>query len=132
MNPWIVITLFGAIIVFGIDYLLRGKKWKDQLRGEKISLLINMFTVGPHIFLSGLGMLWGITGSSPDHAFWEFLYNATLMMGSTYFIVAIVAVIGSLILRKKGKIKASIWIQGIALLYIIVVLAVNYFVGEVL
>ena len=132
MNPWIVITLFCAVIVFGIDYLLRRKKWKDQLRGEKISLLINMFTAGPHIFMSGLGMLWGIVGSSPDHAFGEFLYNATLMMGSTYFIVAIVVVISSLILRKKEKIKASIWIQGIALLYIIVVLAVNYFVGEVL
>ena len=30
MNPWIVILLVTAGIVFGIDYLLRRKKWNDN------------------------------------------------------------------------------------------------------
>mgnify|MGYP007057748026 CR=1 FL=1 len=36
MNPWIIITLVMAGIVFGIDYLLRKKKWKENSIGDKI------------------------------------------------------------------------------------------------
>ena len=132
MNPWVIILLVMAGIVFGLDYLLRRKKWKDNSKEEKISLIVNMFSVGLYIFLSALGILWGIASDSPETAFGEALYDATLMMGGTYFIVAIVAVIASFILRKIGKIKASIWTNVIALLYIVVVLAVNSLVGVML
>ena len=132
MNPWVIILLAMAGIVFGLDYLLRRKKWKDNSKEEKISLIVNMFSVGLYIFLSALGILWGIASDSPETAFGEALYDATLMMGGTYFIVAIVAVIASFILRKIGKIKASIWTNVIALLYIVVVLAVNSLVGVML
>ena len=132
MNPWIIITLIMASVVFGIDYLLRKKKWNDNSKDEKNSLLVNMFTVGPYAFLSALGMLWGIASGSPENAFGEVLYDVTLMMGGTYFIVAIVVVIMSFILRKKGKIKESIWINVVALAYIVIVLAVNFLVGEIL
>lgn len=129
MNPWIIILFVMAGIVFVLDYVLRRKKWNDNTKEEKISLLVNMFSVGPYIFLSGLGMLWGIVGGSPENAFGKVLYNVTLTMAGTYFIVAFIAVILSFILRKKDKIKASIWTNVIALIYIVVVLAINSFVG---
>ena len=132
MNPWIMILLVLAGAVFGLDYLFRRKKWKDNSKEEKISLIINMFSVGLYVFLSALGMLWGIASGSPESALGEALYNATLFMAGTYFVVAIVAVIGSFILRKKGKIKASIWMNVIALMYIVVVLTVNHLVSELL
>ena len=130
MNPWVMIMFVMAGIVFGLDYLFRRKKWNDNTKQEKISLLINMFSVGPYIFLSALGMLWGIVSGSAETAFGETLNDATLVMAGVFFIVAIVAVIMSFILRKIGKIKASIWINVIALLYIVAVFGVNYLAGE--
>lgn len=132
MNPWIVILLVMAIVVFVIDHLLRRKKWKDNSKEEKISLIVNMLFAGPYTFLSVLGMLWGIVGGCPQTAFGEVLYNVTLIMGANYFVVAITAVIASFILRKIGKTKASIWINIIAILYIVAVLSINYLVGNLL
>ena len=103
MNPWIVILLLAAAVVFGLDYLLRRKKWNDNSKQEKISLLVNMFSVGPYIYLSALGMLWGIVPNSPETTLGEVLYDATLMLGGIYFIFAAVAVILSFIFRKIGK-----------------------------
>ena len=40
MSPWIMITLVMAGIVFGLDYLFRKKKWKENSKGDIISLLI--------------------------------------------------------------------------------------------
>ena len=132
MNPWVIILFAMAAVVFGLDYLFRRKKWKDNSKGEKISLLVNMFSVGVYIFLSVLGMLWGIVSNSPETAFGELLYDATLMLGRMYYIVAIAAVILSFISRKRGKIKASIWTNIIAFAYIAVVLTVNYLAGKIL
>ena len=132
MNPWVIILFVMAGIVFGLDYLFRRKKWKDNSKGEKISLLVNMFSVGVYIFLSALGMLWGIVAYSPETAFGEILYEATLMLGQVYFIVAVAAVILSFVFRKMGKIKASIWTNVIAFAYIVVVLTVNYLAGKIL
>ncbi|MBR5004985.1 MAG: hypothetical protein IKY14_05965, partial [Erysipelotrichaceae bacterium] len=99
---------------------------------EKISLIVNMFSVGPSIFLSILGMLWGIVPGSPDTSFGEILYDMTLMMSGAYFLVAGAAVILSLVFRKSGKTKASIWVNVIAFLYIAAVLAINSFASKVL
>ena len=112
MNPWVIILFVMAGIVFGLDYLCRRKKWRDNSKSEKISLLVNMFSVGVYIFLSALGMLWGIVAYSPETALGEMLYDATLMLGGIYYIVAIAAVVLSFIfpiLRKtKDKITAAI------------------------
>ena len=132
MNPWAVILLITAGAVFGLDYLFRRKKWRDNSKSEKISLIVHMFSVGPYAFLSVLGLLWGIASSSPETAFGEKLYYVTLTMAGIYFIIAIAAIILSFVLRKKGKIKASIWVNIIALLYIAVVLAVNHLASELL
>ena len=132
MNPWVIILFAMAVIVFGVDFLLRRKKWKDNSKEEKISLIVNMFSVGPYIFLSILGMLWGIVPGSPDTSFGEILYDVTLMMSGTYFLVAGAAVILSLVFRKSGKTKASIWVNVIAFLYIAAVLAINSFASKVL
>ena len=132
MNPWIIILLVTAAIVFILDYLFRRKKWKFNSKQEKISLLVNMFSVSPYIFLSAFGLLWGIVAGSPETAFGLILYKTTLMMGATFFAVAAVAVIMSLVFRKKGKIKASIWINVIAFVYIALVLAVNSLAEKIL
>ena len=131
MNIWITILLVAAGIVFGLDYLLRRKAWKNNSKEEKISLLVNMFSVGPYLFLSAAGMLWGIVPGSPESAFGELIYDATLFLGSIFFIIAAVAAIASLILRKIGKAKGSIWINVIALAYIVLVLSINTLAGKV-
>ena len=132
MNIWVIILFLLAGAVFGLDYLIRRKKWVDNSREEKISLMINMFSVGPYVFLSALGLMWGIASGSPETALGEVLYDATLIMGGIYFVVAAVAAILSLVFRKKGKLKASIWINVIALVYIAAVLAVNSLAGKIL
>ena len=132
MNPWVFILLVGAAAVFGLDLLIRRKKWQNNTRGEKISLIIHMFSIGPHAFLSGLGMLWGLAAGSPETAFGQILYDVTLVLAGFYFIPAIAAAILPFVFRKMGKIKASIWTTVIALLYIIVVLTVNTLAGSFL
>ena len=132
MNPWIIILLLAAGVVFGLDYLLRRKAWHNNSKEEKISLLVNMFSAGPYVFLSALGVLWGIVPGSPETALGEVLYDATLIMGGIYFVVAAVAAILSLVFRKIGKLKASIWINVIALAYMATVLTVNSLAGKIL
>ena len=132
MYPWMILLLVMAAVVFIVDFLLRRKKWKDNSKEEKISLIINMFSVVLYFFLSILGMLWGIAAASPESAFGTTLYYVTLVLAGIFFIIAIAAIILSLVFRKKGKVKASIWVNIIALLYIVVVLAVNFLVGELL
>ena len=131
MNPWVFLTLVGAVVVFLLDKLFRRKKWKDNSKAEKISLLVNMFSVAPYIYLSALGMLWGIVPMTPETSFGKAIYDATLSMGGIYFIIAIAAVILSFVFRKIRKAKASIWTNIIALLYIAVVLAANVLAAKI-
>ena len=132
MNIWITILLVAAGLVFGLDYLLRRKAWKNNSKEEKISLLVNMFSVGPYLFLSAAGMLWGIVPGSPETTFGETLYDVTLMMGGTFFVVAAVVAILSLVFRKNGRLKVSIWINVVALAYIAIILTVNSLAGKIL
>lgn len=132
MNPWLVILAIAAGIVFGLDYLFRRKKWKDNSKNEKISLLINMFSVGVYFFMSALGLMWGIVPGSPETSVGKVLYDATIFMGGIYFIIAGAAVILTFVFRKIGKVKASIWTNIIALAYFVVVLTVNYLAGKIL
>jgi hypothetical protein len=132
MHIWIIILFATAGVVFGLDYLFRRKKWKDNSKAEKISLLVNMFSVTPYIYLSALGMLWGIVTYAPETSLGEIIYDVTLRMASIYFIIAVVAVILSFVLRIKDKNKASVGTNIIALLYIVVILALNLFAGKLL
>ena len=132
MEIWIIITLIMAGVVFGIDYLLRRKKWKDNSNVELFSLLVNMFSVGPYGFLSMLGMFWGLVDYYPESNFGQLIYEATLRMAGTYFIIAFIVIIMTFILRKIGKNKISIVINVIALVYIVLVLAINCLVAQIL
>ena len=125
MNPWIVFLLIGAVIIFVLDYIFRRKKWKGNTKAEKISLFLNMIFVGIYLFASALGLLWGITGGGADTAFGQGLYDVTLALLSFNWLVAIIATIGSFVLRKKGKIKASILINVIGLGYMIILFAIS-------
>ena len=132
MEIWFLVAMPIAAFVFLIDYLLRRKKWTDNTKGEKASLIINMVSVVPYMILSAFGMLMGITGNGSETPFGDLLYRVTLEMAGIYFIIAIAALIGTLILRKIGKIKASIWINVIAIAYIVVVSLVNDLAGSLL
>ena len=132
MEIWSIIGLPIAGIIYLIDFLLRRKKWKENTKGEKASLIVSMVSVVPHLILSALGILWGIVGNGSETRFGELLYDVTLQMAGIYVIVAVAALIGALILRKKGKIKASILINVIAIVYIVVVMLVNWFAGTFL
>ena len=84
-----------------------------------------MIFVGIYIFVSMLGMLWSITGGGADTAFGQGLYDVTIVMLGFNWLVVIVTTIGAFILRKKGKIKASILINVIGLGYMIILFAIN-------
>ena len=132
MNPWLIIAVIGAGIVFLLDYLLRRKKWADNTKTERNSLIIHMISVPLYVFLSIFGLLWGIVAYSPDTAFGEALYDVTMTLGGYYWIAAAAAAIGSFIFRKIGKPKASIWINVIALAYMAVLLGANSIAGKLL
>ena len=132
MEIWIIIGLPIAGVILLLDYLLRKTKWNENTSGEKISLILNMVSVVPYMILSAFGMLMGITGNGSDTAFGDILYDVTIVMAGIYFFVALASVIGTIILRKLGKIKASIWINVIAILYIVLVSAVNFIASELL
>ena len=132
MNPWLIIAVIGAGIVFLLDYLLRRKKWADNTKTERTSLIVHMVSVPLYVFLSIFGLLWGIVAYSPDTAFGEALYDVTMTLGGYYWIAAAAAAIGSFIFRKIGKPKASIWINVIAFAYMAVPLGVNSIAGELL
>ena len=129
MNPWIIIALIGAVIVFLLDFALRRKKWNMNTVKEKISLVIHMIFVTLYAFSSVLGIFLGIVGASPDTIFGQKLYDLTLVMASYIWIVAIISTIASFILRKKGKTKASILINIFTLAYILIVFVVNHLAG---
>ncbi len=132
MNPWISVMLVSAGIVFLLDLIVRRKKWKDNTKTEKISLLLNMFSVVIYAFSSVLGVFWGIAGGSPDTAFGKLFYDVTLKILACNGIVSIVAIVGSFILRKRGKAKTSILLNLLAMAYMIILFITNYFAGAVL
>ena len=132
MNPWLIIAVIGAGIVFLLDYLLGRKKWADNTKTERTSLIVHMVSVPLYVFLSIFGLLWGIVAYSPDTAFGEALYDVTMTLGGYYWIAAAAAAIGSFIFRKIGKPKASIWINVIAFAYMAVLLGANSIAGKLL
>lgn len=129
MNPWIFIGLVGATIVFFLDYLVRRKKWKENTKAEKISLLVHMFSVGIYAFTSILGMFWGITECTANTVLGEKIYDVTLAMAWYIWVVALAATIGAFILRKKQKTKASTLINVITVCYIVLVFVINGLTG---
>ena len=129
MHIWIIMGLPIAGAVLLIDYLLRRKKWKENTREEKLSLIVNMISGIPYLFFSAFGMLMGIVGSGAETSIGQVIYDVTLVLAGIYFIIAIAAIIATLILRKMGKLKASVWINVAALAYIVVVAFVNYLTG---
>lgn len=132
MNPWLIIAVIGAGIVFLLDYLLRRKNWTNNTKIERTGLIVHMVSVPLYVFLSIFGLLWGIVAYSPDTAFGEALYDVTMTLGGYYWIAAAAAAIGSFIFRKIGKPKASIWINVIALAYMAVLLGANSIAGKLL
>ena len=126
MNIWIILGLIGAGIVFVMDYILRRKKWKENTKAEKTSLIISMCSAVVYLFAAGLGLLWGITGCGAESAIGQVIYDVTIIMAGLHGLVGLVTFIATFILRKKGKVKASIMSNIIAVIYMVLVFAINY------
>ena len=75
MNPWIFIGLVGAGIVFCLDYLVRRKKWKENTKAEKISLLVHMLSISIYAFTSVLGLFLESLLNIWQHATTRFLIS---------------------------------------------------------
>jgi hypothetical protein len=132
MEIWIILGAPLVGLVFLLDYLIRRKKWSDSTKGERASLLLNAISVIPYMIASAFGLLMGVVGCGSETALGRVIYDVTLYMGALYVLVALGAVVASLLLRKFGKIKTSIFINVAAIAYIIIVAVVNYLAGELL
>ena len=127
MNPWIAIGLFLALVYYLIDLIVRRKKWSNNTKEEKISLVLGMAILSVYAFCSALGMLIGIVGGGGS-VLSEFIHQATIAVGAVIWLLSLVSALGSIILRKKGKARASIMIHlagggSCALMFLLIVLS---------
>ena len=130
MEIWIILGAPLVGLVFLLDRLIRRKKWSDSTKGERASLLINAISTIPYMIASAFGVLMGIVGCGSETELGRVIYDVTIYMGALYVFVALGAVVASLLLRKFGKIKTSIYINVAAIAYIIVVAILNYVASE--
>ena len=110
MNLWITIGIFLALVYYLIDLILRRRKWSSNTKEEKISLVLGMAILSVYAFCSALGMLVGIVGGG-NSILAEVVHQATIAVGAVIWLLSLVSAIGSIILRKKGKARASIMIH---------------------
>ena len=127
MNPWIAIGIFLALVYYLIDLIVRRKKWSNNTKEEKISLVLGMAILSVYAFCSALGMLIGIVGGGGS-VLAEFIHQATIAVGAVIWLLSLISAIGSIILRKKGKARASIMIHlagggSCALTFLLIVLS---------
>lgn len=110
MYPWIILGLFLAGLYYLVDRLVRRKKWKNNTKQEKASLIISMVCLPVYAFFSALGALIGIVagGSSPAA---ELLWMASVVVGGLFWMAALGITVASLVLRKRGKLRASCMIH---------------------
>lgn len=125
---WMVPALFYAAVVFLLDFLVRRKRWKENTKQQKTSLILTLVFAFPFVFLSFLGLFMGIEGTSSTNPVAVFLNKAAITGGLAIWAVCLGATIASVILRKKGKDKASITVQVAAFIYCMLVLVVYMFV----
>lgn len=124
---WLLPSAIYAGIVFLIDYVLRRKKWKENTRIEKQSLLMSAAASFPYTFCSAFGLLMGITANDYENEILDLIQNILLMGGNFIWLVCLLVTIASLILRKKGKEVLSKKVHYIALFYIAFIL-ILYFI----
>lgn len=119
---WLYLGAFAALVVFGLDFLLRRKKWSANTAEEKASLILGMVLLPVYLFCSALGLFLGITGSGADTAIGELMYTISLPLGTFIFVPSAFATVGSIIFRKKGKARAAKIVHFVALGYIVLVM----------
>jgi len=113
---WCVPSLIYSGIVLLIDFIFRRKTWKENTKSEKTGLLLTLLFSFPYVFSSTYGALFGLEtyGYGP---FQKAIHTFVITGGFGISVVSIAATIASLILRKKGKSKASNWTLIIGFLY---------------
>ena len=101
----IIVVLY--VLLWGGDRLLRRKKWHENTRQEKQSILIGAACVPAYVLLSILGILLVIADPGAESNLGGWMYEAAVMIGRFNWLVALGAMVSSLILRKRGSVQYS-------------------------
>ena len=118
MEIWLLLIALAAALMFGIDFLLRRKRWKKNTREEKQSLLVSLACLPAYVFLSVLGMLLGIAAPTAETVYGGLLFDMAVMTGRFIWVVSIAAFVLGLVLRKRGNPRGSKLAQLAAMGYI--------------
>lgn len=105
-------------VFFGVDYLVRRKKWKDNTKDEKASLIINLVTIPVYYIMGTVGILFAIVGTTAKTEFGNILFEISGVLSSFTGVIVLIVTIGALILRKKGQVRGSKWIHMGSFIYI--------------
>ena len=114
MNPWLYIWFFFAAVYYLIDFLVRRRKWNENTKQEKTSILTGMVCIAFYVFFSALGFLIGIVGPGSS-LLSQILYKTSVFLGATTWLVVLLVSIASIVLRKRDKVKASLYVHGIGM-----------------
>ena len=125
---WSVPALVFTGIVCLIDFILRRKKWNENTKSEKNSLILTLVVSAPYLICSAYGMFLGIVGPGGSSPFRLALYEVVLFAGMATWIVCLLATVASIVLRKMGRIKACNRSLVIGLVYCAVMFAVSLLV----
>lgn len=117
MSIWFIMGAILAGIVFVIDLIARRKTWNKNTKEEKISLIISFVCCPFYLFLSILGIFWGIYEGSYDTRIGEILHDVSIGMSAFFGLFALSALILSIVFRKIGKTKRSALIHLVPLGY---------------
>jgi len=120
MEIWLLMFIVVILLLFGVDFLLRRKKWRENTKQEKQSLLIGAACVPAYELLSVLGIFLSIAAPTAETELGGWLFDAAVMTGRFIWIVSLAAVILGLFLRKRGNPQASKLAQLAAMGYIAV------------
>ena len=107
MSIWLVPSLFYTGVVLLLDFILRRRKWSENTRSERNGLVLTMVVSFPYTFCSYFGLLMGILGPSGSSPFMLALYKIVIAGGFGIAPVCLLATVASLVLRKRGRSRAS-------------------------
>lgn len=114
-----IVSIIGLMIVFFLlDLLIRRTSWKNNTKDEKMSLIINFITIPIYFLMSSVGVLFGIVDCNAQTEFGKMLFDISVVMGSFTGITVVIVSVFSIILRKKGRTRASKWVHIGSLAYI--------------
>lgn len=114
-----IVTTIGLMIAFFLlDLLIRRTSWKNNTKDEKISLIINFITIPVYVLMGSIGVLFGIVDCNAQTEFGKMLFDVSVVLGTFTGFTAVIVSVSSIILRKKGRPRASKWVHIGSLAYL--------------